>query len=219
MTAGPREQKQMWVADVVLRRAANLVPVALDTPVIPSDLDSIDVAVARAQNLVNLNRLEALGRGRDLRGGFWRDLMRACEMLELPERIAELTSHYRSALQRVGAPSTREDIVREREALKIQFGPAYEALLSLLFEVDPEGLNFGDNTDEYDPEVRTILPRLTDCYCVDDVHEVIWEEFRRWLGPAPIERRPVYRPIAERIVAQFPDLVGEPAEGRDYEGH
>ena len=38
---------------------------------------------------------------------------------------------------------TREQIVREREALKAQFGSAYESLLGVLFEEDPEGLNFG----------------------------------------------------------------------------
>lgn len=199
----------MWVADVVLRRAAGLVPVTLETAAIPADLDSIDVRAARAQNLANLDRLAALGRRRELRGGFWRDLMRACEMLELPDRMIELTSHYRAALQRVGTASTLEGILREREALKTQFGSAYDALLGLLFEEDPEGINFGDNSDEYDSEVRTILPRLTDCYSVDDVQDVISEEFRRWFGPALIERRAAYRGIAERIVAELPDLLGQ----------
>jgi hypothetical protein len=208
MTAGPREQKRMWVADVVLRRAARLVPITLPDVGLPTDLDSIDVTAARAGNLANLNRLETLGCQRGLRGGFWRDLMRACEMLELPDRMAALTSHYRAALQRVGAPTTRDQIAREREALKAHFGSAYDALLRLLFEDDPEGINFGDNTDEYDPEVRTILPRLADCCSIDDVQNVISEEFRRWFGPAAAERRSAYRGIAERIVAELPDLVG-----------
>ena len=110
----------MWVADVVLRRAARLVPITLPGPALPTNLDSIDVTAARAVNIANLDRLEALGRERDLRGGFWRDLMRASEMLELPDRLVALTSHYRAALQRVGAPITREQIVREREYLNAQ---------------------------------------------------------------------------------------------------
>lgn len=198
----------MWVADVVLRRAARLVPLTLPGPELPTDLDSIDVATARAANLTNLDRLETLGRERDLRGGFWRDLMRACEMLDLPDRMVILKSRYRSALQRVGVPITRDDIVRERDALKAQFGSAYDALRALLFEEDPEGLNLGDNTDEYDPEVRTILPRLGDCYSVDDVQDVVSEEFRRWFGPAPVERRSAYRSVAERIFAELPTLLG-----------
>ena len=35
-------------------------------------------------------------------GGFWRDLMRACEMLECPARMPLLVSQYRAARQRVG---------------------------------------------------------------------------------------------------------------------
>jgi hypothetical protein len=64
----------MWVADVVLRRAARIVPVTLETPAVPTDLHAIDVPAARAQNLANLDRLAALGRERDLRGAFWGDL-------------------------------------------------------------------------------------------------------------------------------------------------
>jgi hypothetical protein len=74
---------------------------------------------------------------------------------------------------------TRDEIVRERTALRARYGAAYDQLLNLLFEEDPEGLNFGDNADEYDPEVGTILPRLADCSSADDVQAVISEEFRR----------------------------------------
>jgi len=103
VTAGSREPKQMLVADVVLRRAARLVPVTLEDPALPTELDLIDIAAARVENLANLDLLETLGRQRDLRGGFWRDLMRACEMLNVPERMEALSSHYRAALQRVGS--------------------------------------------------------------------------------------------------------------------
>lgn len=102
---------------------------------------------------------------------------------------------------------TREQIVRERAALRERFGSAYDDLVRLLFDEDPEGLNFGDNVDEYDPEVRTIVPRLGDCSSVDEVQDVISEEFRRWFGPAPAERRSAYRGVAERIVTEFANLL------------
>jgi hypothetical protein len=102
---------------------------------------------------------------------------------------------------------TRDEIVREREALRQRFGTAYDRLLALLFEEDPEGINFGHNSDEYDPEVGTILPRLGDCESTDDVQTVVWEEFRRWFGPAPAERRSAYRRIAKRIVNELPELL------------
>lgn len=95
------ERKGMWVADVLLRRAAMLVPIELPEPALPTELDSIDVNAARVANLRNLDFLEAVGRERELRGGFWRDLMRACEMLECPDRMPRLVAQYRAALQRV----------------------------------------------------------------------------------------------------------------------
>jgi len=105
---------------------------------------------------------------------------------------------------------TRDEIVSERAALRVRYGTAYDQLLNLLFEEDPEGLNFGDNTDEYDPEVGTILPRLAECSSADDVQVVISEEFRRWFGPAPADRKSVYRRAAERVVAELPELLRRP---------
>jgi hypothetical protein len=100
------EHKRMWVADVVLRRAAQFIPLQLSSAALPTDLDKIDLADARVMNLANLSRLESVGRGRDLRGGFWRDLMRACDMLGLEDRMPLLLAEYRAALQRVGASTS-----------------------------------------------------------------------------------------------------------------
>jgi hypothetical protein len=102
---------------------------------------------------------------------------------------------------------TREQLVRERAALRERFGSAYDDLVRLLFEEDPEGLNFGNNVDEYDPEVRIILPRRGDCSTVDEVQDAISKEFRRWFGAVPAERRSAYRGLAERIVTEFADLL------------
>jgi hypothetical protein len=44
-------------------------------------------------------------------------------------------------------------------------------------------MNFEDNTDEYDPEVGTILPRLAQCYSSSDVRRGVFEEFSKWFGP------------------------------------
>jgi hypothetical protein len=38
------------------------------------------------------------------------------------------------------------------------------------------------NTDEYEPEARTILPKLRGCHSSDDVHTVVHGEFVRWFG-------------------------------------
>ena len=42
------------------------------------------------------------------------------------------------------------------------------------------GVNFGDNTDEYAPEVDTILPRLSSASKLEDVSVMIKEEFIAW---------------------------------------
>ena len=97
-----RDQKKMWIADVVLRRAARLVPVELPGPELPIALDDIEVSTAREANLRNLEFLETVGRNASLKGGFWRDLRRAGGMLECTARMPLLVAQYRAALQRVG---------------------------------------------------------------------------------------------------------------------
>jgi hypothetical protein len=46
------------------------------------------------------------------------------------------------------------------------------------------GINFEDNTDEYDWEVATILPRLARAKSAGDAHRIVYEEFRRWFDGA-----------------------------------
>lgn len=70
---------------------------------------------------------------------------------------------------------------------------------AILFKGDPIGINFGTNTDEYEPEVRTILPRLVGCGSSQEAQRVIFEEFEKWFGvghAGPIER---YDGLAQRV--------------------
>ena len=84
---------------------------------------------------------------------------------------------------------TREQIAEERRRLKAEYGALFDATAALLFRHDPIGINFDTNTDEYEPEVRTILPRLKDCRTEADVTRVVYEEFVHWFGDAgPMER-------------------------------
>jgi hypothetical protein len=59
--------------------------------------------------------------------------------------------------QRGQAVTEKEKYKRRRAELRVRFGSLYDFLLALLFEVDPAGINFETNTDEYEPEVDTIL--------------------------------------------------------------
>lgn len=92
---------------------------------------------------------------------------------------------------------TREEILAERQRLKAEYGQLYDTVTALLFRHDPIGINLEDNTDEYEPEVRTILPRLGSCHSVDDVRRVVHQEFTFWFGDAGPEGH--YAKIASEI--------------------
>ena len=102
---------------------------------------------------------------------------------------------------------SKEDIDRERRGLKLRYREAYCRLEALLFEEDPIGISFGDNQDEYDPEVGTILPRLGSCRSLQEIQEIVHSEFCRWFGAdtaGPIDR---YGRIAQRMLTELPDLL------------
>jgi hypothetical protein len=89
-----------------------------------------------------------------------------------------------------------------RRAIRREYGALYDRVLRLLFDLDPVGINFGDNADEYEPEVDTILPRLRLCTSAADVQRVVHEEFSRWFDAdvaGPSER---YARVSEKIWAE-----------------
>ncbi len=74
------------------------------------------------------------------------------------------------------------EIWKQREELRSRNPLAFELLSNILFTEDPMCINFEINTDEYEPEVGTILPRLRECRSAEDVRRVVYEEFVRWFG-------------------------------------
>jgi len=93
----------------------------------------------------------------------------------------------------------REQILEERRRLKKQYGELFDAVSALLFRYDPISINFETNTDEYDPEAGTILPRLRNCETATDVQQVVHEEFVRWFGCDNAGPKEHYSRIAEEI--------------------
>ena len=63
------------------------------------------------------------------------------------------------------------------------------------------GINFVDNTDEYDPEVDTILPRLKESKNPKDVNLIVREEFAKWFDKTDAEKiaPSIYESIADEI--------------------
>jgi hypothetical protein len=66
--------------------------------------------------------------------------------------------------------------------LKHQFRALFDEISAAQYAADPVGVNFGDNTDEYNPEAGTILPRLSEAHSADNVQVIVYEEFCRWFG-------------------------------------
>ena len=90
-----------------------------------------------------------------------------------------------------------------REVLKTAYRDAFMRLAQILFEEDPIGINFEDNTDEYDAEAGTILPKLRHCETVEQIQGLLHSEFVRWFDidtAGPPDR---YRSAAERIRAEM----------------
>jgi hypothetical protein len=87
----------------------------------------------------------------------------------------------------------------EREKLKKQYGLLFDAVAAVLFEYDLIGISIGDNTDEYEPETGTILPRLAGAKSVDDVQTIVYEEFCRWFDADGAGSRERYREVSAKI--------------------
>ncbi|HUQ30599.1 MAG TPA: hypothetical protein VM095_00695 [Pyrinomonadaceae bacterium] len=104
---------------------------------------------------------------------------------------------------------TREEIQAETKRLKAEYGRLFDSAAEILFRHDPIGVNFEDNTDEYYPEVRTILPRLRACHSADGVLTVVHEEFQRWFDSDTAGSREDYRLIAEEIWRLWENRRGE----------
>ncbi|AHL76804.1 hypothetical protein CH92_17565 [Stutzerimonas stutzeri] len=70
-------------------------------------------------------------------------------------------------------------VAKRRKELRETYGSLYEKAEALLFKHDPAGLDFGENLDEYDPEVDAILPQLHLCRSSSEVTAIIHREFVR----------------------------------------
>ncbi len=87
----------------------------------------------------------------------------------------------------------------ERQRIRERYGEFFETVSSVLFKHDPIGINYEHNTDEYDPEAGTIIPRLESCNSVNDVCIAVHEEFVRWFSPHDAGPAHRYQQIAEEL--------------------
>jgi hypothetical protein len=95
---------------------------------------------------------------------------------------------------------TREQILEARRQLRVAYGELFDATAALLFRHDPIGVSFDNlNTDEYEPEAETILPRLSGCHSSNEVLHVVHEEFVRWFGEDTARSGERYEQIASEL--------------------
>lgn len=86
-----------------------------------------------------------------------------------------------------------------RSAVQAKDPAFFAAVSKAMFERDLIGINFTDNTDEYDAEAGTVIPRLTSCRSSEDVAQVLLEEFRSWFGVDTAGDLSAYRALAADI--------------------
>lgn len=94
---------------------------------------------------------------------------------------------------------TRDQIIEARRRIKAEYNSLFEVVSEILFRLDPIGINFKDNTDEYEPEVETILPRLKTCDSQLKARKVIHQEFSRWFDAETAGDEDRYEEIAQEI--------------------
>ena len=97
-------------------------------------------------------------------------------------------------------PQTREEIRAERERLRVEYRGLFDATSALFFRHDPIGIALGPS-DEYEPEVGTILPRLHACHSEADVCRIVHEEFVRWFDTNTAGPPEHYKQIAVELWA------------------
>ena len=95
--------------------------------------------------------------------------------------------------------TTKEEIISSREKLRKEYGSLFDEISAILFDVDPIGINYDSNRDEYDGEAGTIIPRLHTCHSVEDANNVIYEEFIRWFSKETVGNKEKYQIIAEKV--------------------
>ena len=94
---------------------------------------------------------------------------------------------------------------QRKTKLKDKYGNLYLWINEILFKHDLMKINFEYNIDEYEPEVDTIIQRLTKTDSVEDIALIIYEEFEIWFNKECILPKEIkaYLNIAEEILNYY----------------
>jgi hypothetical protein len=90
--------------------------------------------------------------------------------------------------------------MEERNDLKARYEALVAATAQAIDDADPtELLAIGAPQDEYSPEIRTIVPRVTTAASPAEVRRILHEEFARWFDPSIVGPEEAYEVPALRI--------------------
>jgi hypothetical protein len=100
---------------------------------------------------------------------------------------------------------------QERERLQKAYPQLFAELTEILARHDPVGLTWiGAPDDEYEPEVGTIIPRMSEASNPQDVQRILIEEFDGWFGSdTPKMSRAEFLPVAEEAWGAWLRFKGE----------
>lgn len=96
-----------------------------------------------------------------------------------------------------------DEQIQARDDVRRRHPELFAEVNRIIFEADPIGLNFEENTDEYETEVGTIIPRLPSCESAACVRRVVHEEFVRWFDADTAGPEGRYTAVADEIWAAW----------------
>lgn len=109
-----------------------------------------------------------------------------------PDELERLVRNLRPEMEPAASAAERKKhleqaraSLEERRSAAAPHQQMVDDVSALLFRHDAMGVNFEHNTDEYDSEAETIVLRLVDIDAtppVDDLQQLVHEEFSRWFG-------------------------------------
>jgi len=118
-------------------------------------------------------------------------------------------------------PEVVERVARDRaarDAVRQSQPGLFAAVSEAMFRHDPIGINFGSNTDEYDAEAGTVIPRLSACSSASDAGLVLHEEFVRWFGADTAGDHVRYAALAAEVWRLWTARRAEPGAAADGGG-
>ena len=142
------------------------------------------------------------------RSHFWHDMFRPMSTTsgrgdaDARQRHTVVSTYARAATRTRGLEAVQQArIETERARIQASDGEIGLAVLDILAQHDPMDIVRDENPAEYEPVVRTIVPRLRAARCVEDALRIIYEEASHWLPGGRTGPESAYVAIGQEVWA------------------